>query len=264
MTEPKSDPARERVTGISWDALLAAAARRLAKLDKGDAAVALAEAQIVRMLGSNRWSEVDIHLDVPGDHFDALTAPEVYANDEDVDDFGNRYDVHGTSVLSQVFTTVLPTGVRCSNVDVKIRNDPVTDDWRDQFRAGLESGPSNQGRPFGTSKVVTYAGLNYRTSAEVAIAKVLDQTDDILFLPNCAAVSGKVQKEPDFLIFFRQRAGILEVDGGAHIGRMADDSLRDSFFQRQGIFIKHYPSERCVSDPTWVVKDFLRLLLKAP
>ena len=159
---------------------------------------------------------------------------------------------------------MLPTGVQCDTVEVKVRVDPVTDDWRQQVRTSLESGPSNQGRPFGTSKVLTHAGLNYRTTAEVAIAKVLEQADNILFLPNCAAVAGKVQKEPDFLIFYRQRVGVLEVDGGSHIGRMAEDSLRDSYFQGQGIFIKHYPSERCEADPAWVVKDFLRLLLKAP
>lgn len=264
MTEPELDPAKERVTGISWEALLAAAVRRLIKLDKPEAALALAEAAIVRMIGQRNWTEVMLHVEVSGDHFDALTKPEVYANDEGENDFGNPYTIHGSSLLARVFTTVLPTGIECGDVEVKIRNEPVTDDWREQVRAGLDSGPSNQGRPFGTSKILTYAGLNYRTPSEVAIAKVLDQSEDILFLPNCSAVSGKVQKEPDFLIFFRGRVGILEVDGGSHIGRMADDSLRDSYFQRQSMFIKHYPAERCESDPTWVVKDFLRLLGKSP
>ena len=264
MAEPKPNPGKDRVTGISWDALLAAASRRLVKLDKLDAALALAEATIVRMVGHADWTSVEVHLEVPGDHFDVLTNPDVYANEEELNDFGNPYEVHGSSVLARVFTNVLPTGVECADVEAKIRNDPIQDDWREQVRASSESGPTNQGRPFGTSRILTYAGLNYRSRAEVAIAKVLEQSEDILFLPNCSSVSGKVQKEPDFMIFFRQRVGILEVDGGSHLGRMSDDSLRDSYFQRQGIFIKHYPSERCESDPAVVVKEFLRLLLKTP
>jgi len=264
MSELKRDPAKERVTSLDWEALLASAVRRLIKLDKPEAALGLAEATIVRMLGHGGWSEVDIHLEVPGDHFDALTAPEVYANDEDVDDFGHQYELHGTSPLSRVFSNVLPPGVECRDVEAKIGNEPVEDDWRQQVRAGLDSGPSNQGRPFGTSKIITHSGLNYRSRAEVAIAEKLETSDDVLFIPNSAAAAGKVQKEPDFLIFYRGKVGILEVDGPTHSGRMADDSLRDSFFQRQGMFVKHYPAEKCAKDPTWVLRDFLGLLLKAP
>jgi hypothetical protein len=264
MAEPKPDPARERVTQLDWEVLLASATRRLIKLDKPEAALALAEASIVRMLGHGGWTQVDIHIEVSGDHFDALTAREVYAHEEDTNDFGQPYTLWGTSLLSSVFTDVLPTGVECRDVEAKIRNEPVEEDWRQQVRAGLDSGPSNQGRPFGTSKIITHSGLNYRSRAEVAIAEKLELAADILFIPNSAAAAGKVQKEPDFLIFYRGKVGILEVDGPTHSGRLADDSLRDSFFQRQGIFVKHYPSEKCYTDPAWVLRDFLGLLLKSP
>lgn len=264
MAETKPNPAKERATGYSWEALLATAVRRLVKIDKTEAALALAEATIVRMLGHSNWEQVEVHLEVSGDHFDALTDREVYANDEEMGDFGQTYTVHGTSVLAQVFTNVLPTGVACYDVEAKIRHEPVEDEWRQQVRAGLDSGPSNQGRPFGTSKIITHSGLNYRSKAEVAIAEKLETSEDILFIPNSAAAAGKVQKEPDFLIFYRGKVGILEVDGPTHSGRLADDSLRDSFFQRQGIFVKHYPAEKCASDPTWVLRDYLGLLLKAP
>jgi hypothetical protein len=264
MEKPKPNPTKDRITNLSWDALLAAAARRLVKLDKTEAGVALAEATIDHMTGSRNWGTVTIYLEVSGDHFDALTDPEVYASDTAEDDFGNTYPLEGTSVLARVFSNVLPTGVTCDYVEAKIRIEPVTDDWRTQFREGLESGPSNQGRPFGTSPVITHSGLNYRSKSEVAIAEKLELADGILFIPNSAAAAGKVQKEPDFLIFYKGKVGILEVDGPTHTGRMADDSLRDSFFQRQGIFVKHYPAEKCYSDPAWVVRDFLSLLLKAP
>jgi hypothetical protein len=60
MAEPKSNPAKERVTRISREALLAAAVRRLVKLDKTDAAIALAEATIVRMVGGRNWTLLDL------------------------------------------------------------------------------------------------------------------------------------------------------------------------------------------------------------
>ncbi len=263
MTEPKPNPAKERVAATTWEPLLAAAVRRLVKLDHTEAALALAEAAIVRMLGNANWSRVDIELVVSGDHFDALTNQEVYVNQTDINDFGNQYELPGTSVLASTFTNVLPTGVVCNAVEVKIRNEPVTEDWREQVRTSLGSGPSNQGRPFGTSPVLTHSGMNYRSRSEIAIAEKLELSEDILFLPNCTAVSGKVPKEPDFLIFYKKRIGILEVDGPTHTGRMADDSMRDSFFQRQGIFVKHYPAEKCFQDAAWVLRDFLGLLLKA-
>jgi hypothetical protein len=269
MTDARQDAIKERVKAAKervtrdWEGLLAIAARRLIRLDHGPAALALAESSIVRMVGRGEWSRIDIEIEVSGDHYDALTAPEIYANDEDTNGFGDPFEVPGSSTLARVFTAVLPTGVECESVEVKIRNEAAEPDWREQVRAGLESGPSNQGRPFGTSKVITHSGLNYRSKAEVAIAEKLEMVPELLFFPNSAAVTGKVQKEPDFLVFYKGRVGILEVSGPTHTGRLADDSLRDSFFQRQRIFVKHYTAEKCSGDPGWVVKDFLGLLLKA-
>jgi hypothetical protein len=170
----------------------------------------------------------------------------------------------GYSPLQALLNEVWPADEWVAGVNVTARLETPAPDWREQLRDLIESGPTNQGRPYGNSRVLTYNGLNYRTRGEIAIAQVLELSDEILFLPNCAALAGKVLKEADFLIFYKRRVGILEVDGGSHFGRAADDSLRDSFFQKQGIFIKHYPSEKCESDATWVVRDFLRLLGKAP
>jgi hypothetical protein len=139
----------------------------------------------------------------------------------------------------------------------------MEENWRAQLRSQIEGEASNQGRPFGDSRIVVHNGLNYRSQSEVAVAKQLERTDEILFFPNAGAVAGKVPKEPDFLVFFRNKVGVLEVDGPTHAGRAADDSIRDSYFQRHGLFVKHYPSEKCLNDAEWVVKDFLRLLLKS-
>ncbi|MFN8630189.1 MAG: hypothetical protein U0838_07670, partial [Chloroflexota bacterium] len=139
----------------------------------------------------------------------------------------------------------------------------MTGDWREQLRTQIEGVASNQGREFGNSRIVAYNGLNYRSQSEIAIAKLLELVPDLLFLPNCAAVSGKLWKEPDFLIFYKGLTGILEVDGPTHSGRLAEDTLRDSYFQGHSIFVKHYTSEQCRKDAAFVVKDFLKALQRS-
>lgn len=68
------------MAGESWEAYLASAVWRLVKLDKREAALALAESSIVRMIGDSNWSRIDIELAVPGNLFDALTDPAIYEN----------------------------------------------------------------------------------------------------------------------------------------------------------------------------------------
>jgi very-short-patch-repair endonuclease len=82
-------------------------------------------------------------------------------------------------------------------------------------------------------------------------------------LPNSGSTSRGVLKEPDFLVFYKGKVGVLEVDGPTHVGRAADDSARDGYFQRHGLFVKHYPSEMCSKQPEIVLRDFLGLLVKS-
>ena len=169
----------------------------------------------------------------------------------------------GPSRLAELFRDFWPIEEWVFIVTMEARLEPLEPGWRTQLAEAIESGPSNQGRPFGTSPVIVHSGLNYRSKGEVAIAQTLELTEDILFLPNCTAVTGKVPSEPDFLIFYKGRAGVLEVDGPHHAGRLADDTLKDSVYQRQSLFVKRYPYEHCIANPARVVRDFLGLLLKA-
>jgi hypothetical protein len=206
-------------------------------------------------------SEIDDVIEYHGNNADLhlVCGPEAY---DQLRAYTESDDQWTASPLKDLFAAVWPANEYLGSVSLRVHAGTPASDWREQLTEALESGPSNQGRPFGTSTTHTFGGLNYRSKSEVAIAMTLEQTDQVLFFPNCAAQAGKVQREPDFLIFYKGRAGILEVDGPHHTGRLAEDSLRDSWFQGQSIFVKHYPAERCYSDPTWVVKDFLTLLLK--
>jgi hypothetical protein len=241
-----------------YDATLLAAIRVALTRDQRELAGLLIETTIDTIQVGDRgdYDNLTINLECPTEILDALRP--YAAEHKNPETF-----VMEASALMSLFRDVAQPREWIEAVHLHARLEPPEPNWRDQLRSLIGSGTTNQGRTYGSSKVITHNGFNYRTPAEVAIAKVLEQSEEVLFFPNCAALSGKVQKEPDFLIFYKRRTGILEVDGVSHVGRAADDSLRDSYFQRQGIFIKHYPHEKCLSDPTWVARDFLNLLVKS-
>jgi len=119
------------------EAILAAAVQRLVKLDKMEAAVALASSSITKVRGFNNWTSVEVFIASPGDAYDVLTQDDLYMHDLDVNDFGEQYTVWGTSRLATVFTQVLPARMSCRDVEVKIAARPVDPNWRDAFRVPL-------------------------------------------------------------------------------------------------------------------------------
>jgi hypothetical protein len=171
--------------------------------------------------------------------------------------------VGGDSYLLTLFQQVRPKVGWLRLVFVSAKQEHPEDDWREQLRQTIEGKATNQGRPLGNSKIVMHSGLNFRSQSEVAIAKAFDQSDHVLYFPDSAAVWHGIVKEPDFLVFYQGKVGILEVDGPTHTGRAAEDNTRDSFFQRSHIFVKHYTAEHCYGQPMVVVKDFLDLLRKS-
>lgn len=122
---------------LDHEAILAAAAQRLVKLGKPEAAVALASSSITKVMGFNDWTTVEVFIASPGDAFDILTQDDLYAHDTDVGDFGEPYTVWGTSRLATLFTQVLPARMSCRDVEVKIAARPVDPNWRDAFRGPL-------------------------------------------------------------------------------------------------------------------------------
>ncbi|MBF2028153.1 MAG: hypothetical protein IGS48_15540 [Oscillatoriales cyanobacterium C42_A2020_001] len=112
-----------------------------------------------------------------------------------------------------------------------------------------------------------HEGLRYRSQPEVCIAKALDKAG-VLFLPNCMARLSdrhgrRVNREPDFLIFWKNKSGILEVDGEDYHppSRTVDDHKRDLLFKRCGIqTVEQYDAAACVRYSEDIVEDFISLL----
>ncbi len=230
---------RER---LKRERMLSAAVRAFIAEDDINLALALLDAEIDRLYP---WDELTwvVPLLVPAESYQYING----VNDQ-------------TERLWNVFAGLVPHGKGLKWVEVRVKLEDVQPDWRDQVRAGLEGGATNQGVPIGTSPIYTYQGLNYRSKTEIKIAEELTSRG-ILFFPNSRASRSAVVLEPDFLIVHQGRMGIIEVDGPTHHGKAAEDHKRDLFFQQPGILlVKHFTAADCYNNPKLVVDTFLGLL----
>jgi hypothetical protein len=112
-----------------------------------------------------------------------------------------------------------------------------------------------------------WKNLRFRSESEVRIAAALDKISGVMFLPNCKARVGRASKrlnrEPDFLICYKGKWGILEVDGEpSHPPtRTTEDHERDRLFRLSGVqVVEHYDAAECFENPDKVVQQFLYLL----
>lgn len=111
-------------------------------------------------------------------------------------------------------------------------------------------------------------GLRFRSKAEVEIAAVLEQKFSLAFWPNCRGrlntPEGRRNLEPDFLICYNGRLGILEVDGPFHTPeRRVEEQERERLFRNYGIrVIERFDYKRCLTQPEQVVEEFLQIMEK--
>lgn len=84
--------------------------------------------------------------------------------------------------------------------------------------------------------------------------------------PNPALYVAGRTWEPDFLVTFRGRVGIIEVDGASHAGRAASDKSRDRIFEDAGVaYVERLYAEDITDEDTAYeyVARFLRKLAQA-
>ena len=109
-----------------------------------------------------------------------------------------------------------------------------------------------------------WENLRFRSESEIRIAQALDKVQGVLFFPNAKArlghPRGRENREPDFLVCYKGKWGILEVDGPSH-HQAAKDHARDRLFKLHGIsFVEHFEATDCYENPERVVQQFLYLL----
>ncbi|AFW93264.1 pentapeptide repeat-containing protein [Anabaena sp. 90] len=141
------------------------------------------------------------------------------------------------------------------NTDLILRKTPEND-----------NNINNQGIQFySNSTIHTWERLRFRSKTEIKIAEALDRTE-VLFVPNSLArlttPKGRENKEADFLICYKGKWGVLEVDGPFHIAeRRVEEQERERIFKINGIkVVERFGAKECYETPDKVVQKFFYLM----
>lgn len=171
--------------------------------------------------------------------------------------------------IHEALNAVLPRDEHITDLVPAAEVIEIEEEWRKELleiargRGVSNQGPNdNQGR--------SWLNLKFRSQSEVRIAQALERAG-ALYLPNCRArlsdPEGKrVTREPDFLVCYEGKWGILEVDGEPFhpASRAAHDHARDRLFKAYGVLvIDHVDAGECYESPDKVVKRFIEILSKA-
>lgn len=112
-------------------------------------------------------------------------------------------------------------------------------------------------------RTFTWNNLTFLSEAEVKIAQALERKEILYFANPPCRIKNKqgnmVTKKPDFLIYYKGKARILEVDGTQHEESRASDYERDRIFDRQGLITTRFTASECFTKPDEVVEEFLGL-----
>lgn len=150
-------------------------------------------------------------------------------------------------------------------IDVTMAPLDIDLDWRARLLAEIETEtPLNQ-NSFAKSFMV-WNSIRFNSEPEIKVAQALERAG-VMYIPNCLVRAGSpgamVSRFPDFLICYRGKWGILEVDGQKfHVGRATEDHERSRIIERHGgiTYLTRFDYQRCLNDPDGVVRDFLEIL----
>ena len=169
-----------------------------------------------------------------------------------------------TIAIRKAFNAVLPMQYVAKHLSCLVRMKKAFDEnWRTEMLEMIEGKrPLNQGNPIKDAPRFEWEHLYFRSPAEVAIAKELDNYKTF-FLPNCMGrlnlETSRANREVDFLVCFAGKWGILEVNGDTYHTSAAKDHERAALFRKYGIRVfSFYEATRCLKDPNGVVVEFLR------
>ncbi|MGJ3559480.1 hypothetical protein ACR6C2_15055 [Streptomyces sp. INA 01156] len=119
----------------------------------------------------------------------------------------------------------------------------MSKDWRKQLKASNGAQPTNQARrPRLESQHPIEDGLHFTNEWEHRVYVVLRErqaalsdieTIGVLPLPGMRVLGHTF--EPDLLVTYKGRAGVIEIDGPHHKGRRSDDASRERLLRNAGI-----------------------------
>lgn len=109
----------------------------------------------------------------------------------------------------------------------------------------------------------TWNSLNFRSPAEIMIAEILENKGIPFFANSKCRVQDRLgvkqTKEVDFLIFYKGKLCILEVDGEEFHQKREGDYRRDRMFERLGIRTIRFSASECMNNTLDVIEEFLEL-----
>jgi hypothetical protein len=250
------------------DDLLGRAVRFLIEGGEDKAAAILVQSRLNVILehiweGDEAWQQLRVGVEYVVETtrigYEALMQKSVDADDRD-------WDAHEVGRSIRVaLKAVTPPEVFVSGIDTRFDQSPAVAGWRDDVAAfilGREA--HNQAPGGGPTKV--WENLRFRSESEKRVAQALD-AEGAMFFPNCRARATDDETrrtvEPDFLVCWKGKWGILEVDGEPFHPptRTLHDHARDRVSKAHGVMVvEHFDASECFERPAEVVRKFLTLL----
>jgi hypothetical protein len=138
-------------------------------------------------------------------------------------------------------------------------------DWKTDLNNTVTRIYSNQAVfTYKDGKKFVHQGLNFRSKTEIKIFDAL-VVQEVLVLPLPVAVMGKARlyREPDFLVCYRSKWGILEIYGDKwHPPETAaKEHERRRMFTKLGVKVYEiFDATKCWEQPEKVVNEFLEAL----
>lgn len=166
--------------------------------------------------------------------------------------------------IETAIRAVMPTQVEGTIITCRAELVEIDEGWREEL-VKICRGQTVHNQATHAERIVTWNNLRFRSQAEARIAQALDGKQ-VIYFPNCMARLGfrkRENREPDFLIGYKGKWGILEVDGAPYHPptRTVEDHERDRLFLAHGIkLVQHFDAGECFENAKGVVEKFLYLL----
>jgi hypothetical protein len=150
----------------------------------------------------------------------------------------------------------------------------VEGDWRAIIKNRFTAKPSNQARKVmpGMIPFLYEDGMAFRSDPELGVYRALRRAqaslpphETIGILPNPSMRVAGHTWEPDFLVSYRNRIGVIEVDGPHHGQRYASDKTKDLLYEDTGVaYVLRIPVEDTDNQVVaGVIERFLQRLRQA-
>lgn len=173
-------------------------------------------------------------------------------------------DIKNAFMKIAVVLEELNLNISCIACELRMSSTP--ENWRANLTDTISALSSNQALfNFKNSDKIIHKGLNFRSKTEIRIYDALVRRQ-LLFFPLPVAVLGAEHKykEPDFVVCYNGRVGILEIHGDKWHTPMtaAQEHDRRREFAKLGITIfEVFDAGKCWHNPDEVVNVFLQSFL---